>query len=132
MAENVSTGGAGGACGVERLRESSGIGVEALVEVELVLETGRERKEEASAAVLVFAPTVMRVEVVEGETDAEVQDLVSSAVGRAGVGFEVRGAEDEALALSSVAGFGSPLQDIDDGGMSDAFMPLLGVGWICG
>lgn len=99
-------------CGVDGLNDISGIGVEVLVEAELVLDTGRDRSDEASAAVLVLAPIVMREEVVDGKADAEVQDLVRSAVGRADVTRELRGVEVEALALSSrAAASASPLDD---------------------
>lgn len=79
--------------------------MDALVEAELVLEAGSESEAEASAAVVVFAPTVMREDVVEGVTDADVHDLVSSAVGRAAGVFEVREAEaeTESRVLSSTA-----------------------------
>lgn len=90
-------------CGVEGLIENSGMGVEVRVDAELLLEAGKDRSDEASAAVLVLAPTVMREELIEGETEAEVHDLVRSAVGRDGVTFELRGVEPDARALSSAA-----------------------------
>lgn len=91
-------------CGEEGLNESCGKGVDALVEAELVFEAGCEWDEEASAAVLVLAAMVIREEVVEGRTVAEVHDLVRRAVGREeGATLEARGVEVEARALSSAA-----------------------------
>lgn len=92
-------------CGVEGLKDSCGSGVEARVEAELLFDAGCE--EEASAAVLVLAATVMREDVVEGRTVAEVHDLVNSAVGRGDVVLEGRGVDVEARALSSAAKSGS-------------------------
>lgn len=90
-------------CGVEGLKESSGIEVDVRVDAELLLEAGCEREEVMSAAVLVLAPTVMREDVVEALAEAEVHDLVKSAVGRDKEGFGVRCADVDARALSSAA-----------------------------
>lgn len=77
---------------MEGLNVISGSGVEALVD-ELLFEAG-ERGELVSAAVLVLAPTVMRDEVADGKTDAEVHDLVKRAAGR--LELVLRGVLDEA------------------------------------
>lgn len=96
------------------------MGVEALVEAELVFETGREREEEASAAVLVFEATVMLDDVVEGETVAEVHDLVNSAVERADGVFELRTFEvDPAVVSSSALASTSRLDGAVDCGMTE-------------
>ena len=58
---------------------------------------------------LVLAATVIREEVVEGRTVAEVHDLVRKAVGRGDVGLEWRGVEVEARPLSSAVASGSTL-----------------------
>lgn len=97
-------------CGVDGRIESSGIGVEALVEDELELEAGCEREVALSAAVLMVEPTVMREDVAEAVAGAEVQALLRSAVGQEGLG--VRGADVEAFALSST---GSPLDGTSGG-----------------
>lgn len=97
-------------CGLEGLMENSGNGVEALVDAELLLEAGRERSEDVSAAVLVLASTVMRDEVAEGRTDAEVHDLVSRAVGLPEL--VLRGVDDEPTALSFAAASRSEIDGV--------------------
>lgn len=107
------------ACGVDGLKERSGIGVEALVESELIFETGKEHEEEASAAVLVFDPTVTFEDVVEGERVAEVHDLVHRTVGRADGALEFLGADvDATFAGSSALASALRLDDAADGGMA--------------
>lgn len=96
------------ACGVDGLNERSGIGVVALVELELKVDAGNDLDVEASAAVLMLELTVMLEDVVEGETEADVHDLVNSADGRAGGAFKLRGADGPA----SASMFASRLDDV--------------------
>lgn len=108
---------------MEARKAKSGSGVDALVDAlvdaELCVEAGWERDPE-SAAVLVLAPTVMREEVVEVEA-ADVQDLASSAVGRAGVvDLELVREELETCRLPSAAPSGS------DGEVGDCAMTRKG------